>query len=403
MPLLQCSFLAFACTLSAILLNSHQLSGMQYVLVLVAAAYYTAMLMLWTAPSVLHAKVVAEESFEAATLLGGENDDAELIRSNVHGQPDTQNDETELEDLRATCEELRALLQRERHNHSVEARQLQEKLRDQEGQTRKAEHERVQAAELASRLTRDMEGWRACCTELSAKPVPRPSASGEPAGQGGQPLKQHEDTGVPEPSHASSSGDNGSTSDAEGSQPVDPDSYSPPGDLIEVHQSVDSGGLVAAVTDSSDAEPTNASQEQQLLEVQKEPQEVSFVVPISGSTERIAATDENEQTGVPVLDACAPDSQTRLHEERPPPPPLPLQHEIPTNGTTEDEDFGTPQAEQRETRPQSDEGSDTNPPLTECGGEPSEDLKATEAEAADRATSGEDDALLMGEPGGTAD
>lgn len=210
-------------------------------------------------------------------------------------------------------------------------------------------------------------------------------------------MKQHEDARLPEPSHASSSGDD--RSDAEGSQLVQPDTHRSGSDLIEVDRPADLGGSEAAVTCSGDAEPTNASQEQQLVEVQRETQEAPLVVPNASSPERIAAADEDGQTGGPVLDACVPDNQTRLHIEAPPPPPPPPpppQHEISTSGATEDEDFGTPRSEQRERRPQSDEESDQNLAPPECRRDVAEAFKATEAEAADATSSDEDDALLMG-------
>jgi len=80
----------------------------------------------------------------------------------------------------------------------------------------------------------------------------------------------------------------------------------------------------------------------------------------------------------------------------PPPPNPPPQCEIHTRDTTEDEFFGTPRSEQRQRWPQSDEGSDHNPPPSECRGDASEDVRATKAEAIDATSSDEDDALLMG-------
>ncbi|CAJ1337159.1 unnamed protein product [Effrenium voratum] len=70
-PLLQCSFLAFACTLAGLVLEA-ELSRQQRLAVGVAATYYTAMLLAWTAPAVLQAKVAAEESYDAHPVLGEE-------------------------------------------------------------------------------------------------------------------------------------------------------------------------------------------------------------------------------------------------------------------------------------------------------------------------------------------
>ena len=44
-----------------------ELSGMQRMAVSIVAAYYTAMLLMWTAPAVLQAKVAAEERGLAVT------------------------------------------------------------------------------------------------------------------------------------------------------------------------------------------------------------------------------------------------------------------------------------------------------------------------------------------------
>jgi len=174
-PLLQCSFLAFACMLAAIVQVSGQLSGMQRTAVGLAAAYYTGMLMLWTAPTVLRAKVANEENFDASMALGDEGNTTLLQRERsqrLEGESDI-----ELEDLRSTCDELRALLQRERHDHSVEAGQLQERLRDQECQNRTVEREHAQAKEASARLLQEVDGWRERCSELKrqlALHQPRP-------------------------------------------------------------------------------------------------------------------------------------------------------------------------------------------------------------------------------------
>ncbi|CAJ1379093.1 unnamed protein product [Effrenium voratum] len=120
-PLLQCSFLAFACTLAGLVLEA-ELSRQQRLAVGVAATYYTAMLLAWTAPAVLQAKVAAEESYDAHPVLGEEGS-VQLL---------DPGDGVELEELRGTCDELKALLQRERHDHAVEVGRLVAKLRDQE-------------------------------------------------------------------------------------------------------------------------------------------------------------------------------------------------------------------------------------------------------------------------------
>ena len=49
-----------------------ELSGMQRMAVSIVAAYYTAMLLMWTAPAVLQAKVAAEERALAAEVPLGE-------------------------------------------------------------------------------------------------------------------------------------------------------------------------------------------------------------------------------------------------------------------------------------------------------------------------------------------
>jgi len=64
-PLLQCSFQAFACTFAAIVLGIGSLSSMQRLFVGMTTLYYTGMLMMWTSPTVLQAKITAEESFDA--------------------------------------------------------------------------------------------------------------------------------------------------------------------------------------------------------------------------------------------------------------------------------------------------------------------------------------------------
>merc|ERR1740123_1293519 len=79
----------------------------------------------------------------------------------------------ELEDIRGTMEELRALLHRERHDHSVEVLQLKDTLRDQELRTRlvqralqQLQREHTLAEESVVRLTEERQGWRERCNEL---------------------------------------------------------------------------------------------------------------------------------------------------------------------------------------------------------------------------------------------
>eukprot|EP00440_Ansanella_granifera_P071187 gb/GFBE01077258.1/.p1 GENE.gb/GFBE01077258.1/~~gb/GFBE01077258.1/.p1 ORF type:complete len:755 (+),score=140.85 gb/GFBE01077258.1/:1-2265(+) len=159
-PLLQCSFLAFSCTLAGLVLGAGELSHLQRMAVGIAAVYYTAMLMLWTAPAVLQAKVAAEENLDANSLFSEEGSMQLLQRGSG------ENGEVELEDLRSTCDELRALLQRERHDHAIEAGQLTAKLRDQELLSRTSDRAKVQAEELSGRMGQELEEWRIRCSEL---------------------------------------------------------------------------------------------------------------------------------------------------------------------------------------------------------------------------------------------
>lgn len=135
-PLLQCSYLAYACALAAGILGAGQLSSSQGSIVCVAAVYYVGMLMLWTSPAVLRATVAAEEALDSAAALG-EDGQTQLLGPDRSGG----GDEVELEDLRSTCEELRALLHRERHNHTVEMAQKDGKLKDQELRAKTAERQ----------------------------------------------------------------------------------------------------------------------------------------------------------------------------------------------------------------------------------------------------------------------
>lgn len=93
----------------------------------IVAVYYTAMLLIWTAPAVLQAKVAAEEGVQHSLLEEGTTQLLEDV------------DGVELEELRSNCDELKALLQRERHDHAVEVGQLLARLRDQELLTRSAQ------------------------------------------------------------------------------------------------------------------------------------------------------------------------------------------------------------------------------------------------------------------------
>mmetsp|Transcript_99379 Transcript_99379/g.286810 ORF Transcript_99379/g.286810 Transcript_99379/m.286810 type:complete len:663 (-) Transcript_99379:202-2190(-) len=144
-PLLQCSFLAFSSAISMIVLSASQMSGLLRTAVMIAAGYYTGMLLLFTAPSALSAKVSTEESFEASSSLL-EDGQTRLLGSE-HAQHHNDDSSIELEDMRSVCDELRALLLRERHDHSVEVEKLRNKLRDSERRVRAAERERQKAEE----------------------------------------------------------------------------------------------------------------------------------------------------------------------------------------------------------------------------------------------------------------
>lgn len=190
-PLLQCSLLAFSCTLSAICLSATngQLAGAQYMASCIAAIYYTGMLLLWTAPMVLNAKVAFEESFDLNPRLsdyGG--DESQTVPLRGEGRSNSDMEGVELEDLRATCEELRALLHRERHDHSIEVMQLQDKMRDAELRTRLAqrssqevEKERTLVEEALGHAQDEVEEWRLRCDELGMQldKVLRPQPTGE--------------------------------------------------------------------------------------------------------------------------------------------------------------------------------------------------------------------------------
>lgn len=171
-PLLQCSFLAFACTLAATILGAAHITGTSRTAVAMAGLYYTGMLLAWAAPSVLQAKVAAEEAHDAAAALGDDADGTQPLR----GEHPGGESDVELEDIRSTCEELRALLYRERHDHSIELAQVQGKLRDQELRTRAAEREmqdvkreHVLVKQRASDLDCEVDEWRKRCSELCSQ------------------------------------------------------------------------------------------------------------------------------------------------------------------------------------------------------------------------------------------
>lgn len=191
-PLLQCSFLAFASTWAAIILGSmsNHLVGSQYVATCIAAIYYTGMLLLWTAPMVLNAKVGFEEAFDLVPrheYVGEDASQTEPLREAVS----TDLEGVELEDLKATCEELRALLHRERHDHSIEVMQLTDKMRDQELRTRlvqrslqEVEKERGVLTERSGQLEAELTEWQqrfeSVCLELNKVSRQQPSPRGVP-------------------------------------------------------------------------------------------------------------------------------------------------------------------------------------------------------------------------------
>lgn len=224
LPLLQCSFLAFASTLAALVLGcmNGQIDGTQYVMAWVAAAYYTGMLLLWTSPMVLQAKVAFEEAADSAPRhldYEGDASQTEPLRCDAPNM-----DGVELDDLKAGFEELRALLHKERHDHSIEVMQLQDKLRDAELRTRLAqrslqetreeiereEKEREAIEHKASQLEADVITWQARCDELgthldmvSRRPSPSPSTGVSPRRSGASPRPplppQHSPSASPKP------------------------------------------------------------------------------------------------------------------------------------------------------------------------------------------------------------
>lgn len=180
-PLLQCSFLAFAGALAAIVLGANQLSSVQRMAVGSAAIYYTGMLTLWAAPAVLQAKVAAEEAFHASTALG-EDGQVRLLSSESPAAMFGESD-IELEDVHAACDELRALLRRERHDHSVELAQLQGRLKDHELRIRAADRERAQAEESLAVAKGHAQEWQERCSDLQRLLAAQLSGAGTPQPQ----------------------------------------------------------------------------------------------------------------------------------------------------------------------------------------------------------------------------
>jgi hypothetical protein len=199
-----------------------QIDGTQYVLAWVAAAYYTGMLLLWTSPMVLQAKVAFEEAADSAPRhldYEGDASQTEPLRCDAPNM-----DGVELDDLKAGFEELRALLHKERHDHSIEVMQLQDKLRDAELRTRLAqrslqetreeiereEKEREAIEHKASQLEVDVITWQARCDELgthldmlSRRTSPSPSTGVSPRRSGASPRPplppQHSPSASPKP------------------------------------------------------------------------------------------------------------------------------------------------------------------------------------------------------------
>lgn len=172
-PLLQCSFLGCACALAGMALNYRSFDPWQRLVVSAAATYYITMLMFWTTPAVLKAKVADEEGFEMSA--GGYGDLEEEGQTALLRQGNNDGGEVELEDIQATVEELRALLKRERHDRSVEVHQLQETVRDQELVIRSSERKLMEAKKDSAaskegfvRLSGEVAEWKARCAQLSA-------------------------------------------------------------------------------------------------------------------------------------------------------------------------------------------------------------------------------------------
>eukprot|EP00929_Paragymnodinium_shiwhaense_P059058 TRINITY_DN29565_c0_g1_i2.p1 TRINITY_DN29565_c0_g1~~TRINITY_DN29565_c0_g1_i2.p1 ORF type:complete len:676 (+),score=119.26 TRINITY_DN29565_c0_g1_i2:156-2183(+) len=164
-PLLQTSYLAFACTLTAFVLGASKLPPAQCTTVIFVAAYYFAMLILWASPAVLRAKINSEERADTDQLLG-ESNEGQLLPANHDSATDG---DVELEDLRATCEELRALLARERHRYNLEVAQLQSKLKDQEICTRTVKREKDAAVDNICKMKEEMKAMELRNAELYAR------------------------------------------------------------------------------------------------------------------------------------------------------------------------------------------------------------------------------------------
>eukprot|EP00929_Paragymnodinium_shiwhaense_P007785 TRINITY_DN111693_c0_g1_i1.p1 TRINITY_DN111693_c0_g1~~TRINITY_DN111693_c0_g1_i1.p1 ORF type:complete len:594 (-),score=112.15 TRINITY_DN111693_c0_g1_i1:76-1857(-) len=141
LPLLQSSFLAFGCTTAAYILGFNDLTARERTAVGIVTLYYLVMLVAWAAPTVLQARTTAEEVLNADTLLTEDEEDrTSRLRQRLFAGGESvaaEGGDIELEDVRATCEELRALLFRERHDSSVQIAQLQAKLKDQEAQLKR--------------------------------------------------------------------------------------------------------------------------------------------------------------------------------------------------------------------------------------------------------------------------
>lgn len=125
------------------------------------------MLLFWTAPAVVRSKVQSEESFNS--VLDRMDDQTQPLRSSV-GNGTEEGIEMEEGGL---CEELRALLYRERHDRSVEVTLLKARLADEELKFRNEERLNKRQVEVAEKteesltqLRNEVSSWRERCTEL---------------------------------------------------------------------------------------------------------------------------------------------------------------------------------------------------------------------------------------------
>uniref|UniRef100_A0A7S1AFK3 Uncharacterized protein n=1 Tax=Noctiluca scintillans TaxID=2966 RepID=A0A7S1AFK3_NOCSC len=191
LPLLQCSFLGFACALAALVRNYRDIDMNVRVFVTTAAVYHTGMLMLWATPAALKAKVADEEGINADYgELSGMTEDGQtqlLDQESGHGGKG----EVELESMHATCQELRARLHRERHDKSIEVERLSAKLQDTELFLRASDRKLQDALRVAeglmeenAKLTEQMSEWRGCYVKLAQEVgeghhVSRPSVEGD--------------------------------------------------------------------------------------------------------------------------------------------------------------------------------------------------------------------------------